>query len=82
MWVNVVVNRRKWKWSQSSYFYYLPTDYNELVQIPLIPGELEVVRHLVNKGKPFGEDGWTDDIIRIYKLNITTREKGRPKKGT
>ena len=62
-------------------FIILPTDYNELVQIPLTPGELETARHSVNKGKPFGEDGWTDDMIRIYKLNITTRERGRPKKG-
>ena len=50
------------------------------MQIPLTPGELETARHSVSKGKSFGGDGWTDDMIRTYKLNITTRERGRPKK--
>jgi len=60
----------------------VPKDYTELVQIPLTPGELEATRYSVNKGKPFGSVQWAEGMIKTYKLAITTRERGRPKKGT
>jgi putative transposase len=60
----------------------VPNNYHELVQIPLTAEELEAARHSVNKGKPFGKEEWTENMISAYKLTITTRERGRPKKGT
>jgi hypothetical protein len=60
----------------------LPDDYRQLVQVPLTPGELESTRLSVNKGKPFGKNTWTEEVIKMYKLGITIRERGRPRKGT
>jgi len=59
-----------------------PADYKSFVQEPLTAGELEAARYSVNKGKPFGNDLWSDAMIDKYKLSGTVRERGRPKKGT
>jgi putative transposase len=35
----------------------------------------------IDKGKPFGSNNWVDSIVDKFKLESTTRSKGRPKKG-
>jgi len=60
----------------------LPNNYQKLVELPITPSELEAARLSVNKGRPFGKNTWTDEVTSKYKLGITTRERGRPRKGT
>ncbi|MCA9355642.1 transposase [Candidatus Kaiserbacteria bacterium] len=60
----------------------LPRDYEDFIHTPLTAGELEVARYSVNKGKPFGGEQWSGDMIDKYDLDATTRGRGRPKKGT
>jgi len=60
----------------------LPKNYLRHVQEPLTASELSAMRYSVNKGKPYGGDDWTDKVIGKYSLDITVRERGRPKKGT
>jgi putative transposase len=59
-----------------------PKDYLAFVETPLTPAELETARYSVNRGKPFGTESWTNKMLDRYGLDITTRERGRPKKGT
>ena len=60
----------------------MPKDYLSFIQTPLTAAEVEVTRYSVNRGKPYGGDGWTNRMLDKYKLNVTTRGRGRPKKGT
>ena len=60
----------------------VPKSYIDFVQTPLTASEIEVARYSVNRGKPFGKESWTYTMIDKYKLGITTRGRGRPKKGT
>lgn len=43
---------------------------------------LESVRHSVNRGKPFGSQGWIEKIAKKFKLGSTLNPRGRPRKGT
>ena len=60
----------------------IPKDYLSFVQIPLTASELEAARYSVNKGRPYGGEVWVDSMVATYKLEVTTRRLGRPKKGT
>lgn len=59
-----------------------PKDYLSFIQKPHTSAELEEARYAVNKGKPYGSDGWTNNMIDRHKLDMTIRERGRPRKGT
>jgi Transposase and inactivated derivatives len=59
-----------------------PKDYLEFVETPLTASELETTRYSVNRGKPLGTETWTNKMLDRHNLTITTRERGRPKKGT
>ncbi len=59
-----------------------PKDYFDFIQTPLISSELETTRHSVNKCLPYGREEWVDKMVDTYKLDITTRKQGRPRKGT
>ena len=52
------------------------------VNIPMTEDEEIVVRYSVNKGKPFGSDGWSGTMIDKYGLKATIRKRGRQIKGT
>lgn len=60
----------------------VPQDYLAFVQTPLTAAELESARNSVDKGRPYGGDMWTCEMIDVHKLDITIRKRGRPKKGT
>jgi len=59
-----------------------PKDYLKFITIPLTTSELEMTRYSVNRGKPFGSESWTNKLLDQYELVVTTRERGRPRKGT
>jgi len=58
----------------------LPARYRQWVNQPDKEDELEIVRESVNKGKPFGPMKWTERMVERFKLELTTRLPGRPKK--
>ncbi len=59
-----------------------PKNHISFVNIPLTEKEEYNIRYSVNRGKPYGSDKWSNKIIREYDLISTTRDRGRPKKGT
>lgn len=59
-----------------------PKDYASFVNIPLSGKEEYDIRYSVNRGKPYGSDRWSSKIIEEYDLVATTRDRGRPQKGT
>lgn len=62
----------------------IPIPYNYLVYInrPESKSKLDMVRSAVQKNHPFGQEDWTDMVVKKYGLEITTRRPGRPKNGT
>ena len=44
--------------------------------------DLTGLRISVSKSGPFGTVKWTKQIIKHFGLELTMRERGRPKKGT
>ncbi len=94
---NLVKKAEDWKWSSlyirekesrdqkkilSSWPVEKPTNYIKFVNEPQTAKELESLRYSVNKCKPYGKENWVNRIIDKFKLGLTTRERGRPKKGT
>ena len=59
-----------------------PKNYLNFVNTPMTSEETDAIRYSVNRGKPFGRDGWSDKIIRKYGLVATVRSRGRQIKGT
>ena len=60
----------------------MPDNYVKLINELQANTELESLRYSVNKGKPYGKESWINKIIDKFNLNLTLRERGRPKKGT
>ena len=52
----------------------------EAVNAPQTEAELAALRRAVNRGCPFGETLWSDQIVRRLGLESTLRPQGRPKK--
>ena len=44
--------------------------------------ELSALRHCVQRGCPFGDPSWSDQMVRRLGLESTLRPRGRPKKGS
>ena len=59
-----------------------PKDYLFFVNTPQPKKEEENIRLSVIKGKPFGNENWTKNIIKKFGLEVTVRPPWRPKKGT
>lgn len=59
-----------------------PKDYLSFVNIPQPKEEEELLRLSVVKGKPYGNDNWSMNIIKKFGLESTIRLPWRPKKGT
>jgi len=55
-----------------------PADWVDFVNEPQTTEELEALRRSVNRGCPFGEDQWRDNMVRELGLESTMRERGRP----
>lgn len=50
------------------------------VNAPQTETELTALRRAVNRGSPFGEISWSDQIVRRLGLESTLRPQGRPRK--
>ena len=57
-----------------------PSDYLDFVNTPLDSDIEETIRQSITRDRPLGNPGWTDEMIEKYKLEKTTRPRGRPKK--
>ena len=57
-------------------------DYNKWLNVKDEESVTQDLRHAVNKGKPFGSQGWIQKIAEKLKLKSTLNPRGRPKKGT
>ena len=52
----------------------------ERVNQPLSERELSLVRNSVQRGRPFGDQAWTEEVARRTGLDYTLRPRGRPRK--
>ncbi|OHA17614.1 MAG: hypothetical protein A2664_03265 [Candidatus Taylorbacteria bacterium RIFCSPHIGHO2_01_FULL_46_22b] len=60
----------------------LPRVYRTWVNKSDTDDDLTDARIAVNKGKPFGTIEWTKRMVERFGLELTTRQRGRPKKTT
>jgi putative transposase len=60
----------------------LPKNYRSWVNTADKSDDIEAIRHSVNKGKPLGTIDWVERIVKKFGLEMTTRQRGRPIKGT
>lgn len=60
----------------------LPPGYNSWVNEPDREDDLKGVRISIGKSMPFGSISWTERTVERFGLESTTRERGRPRKGT
>jgi len=89
----MVDHAEKWRWSSlwirefgtphqkkmlSEWPIEYPDDYISFVNEPISKNVIEELRDSARRGKPFGEDDWTDRTAR--QLNISLRRQGRPRK--
>ncbi len=58
----------------------LPVNYLASVNDILDKEKLEIIRTSVNKGRPYGSDGWQEKMIDTFSLLHTLRGVGRPRK--
>ena len=54
--------------------------WTDRVNTPLGDRELEAMRRSVQRGRPWGDEGWVESIARRLNLESTMRPRGRPKK--
>jgi putative transposase len=59
-----------------------PDNYEKLLTISEKSEEIKIIRNSVNRGKPYGSDGWVSKILKKFGLEITERKRGRPRKGS
>jgi putative transposase len=59
-----------------------PTNWIKLVNQSQTEAEVIALRHCVNRGTPFGEQGWVATTADQLGLAATLRPRGRPKKTT
>jgi hypothetical protein len=50
------------------------------VNAPLAAAELQALQRCVKRGRPFGDESWTDRAVDRLGLETTLRPQGRPKK--
>ncbi len=60
----------------------MPKGYVQLVHEPQSSDEVDAMRASINRGSPYGSDGWRSNAIQKFNLEATLRPRGRPKKGT
>jgi len=56
-----------------------PRDWTRWVNRPHSPSELEALRISVQRGRPFGAEGWVRRIVRRFGMDSTMRPQGRPR---
>lgn len=52
----------------------------ERVNQPLSEKELKALHDCVHRGRPFGDEAWTEEVARRTGLGYTLRSRGRPRK--
>lgn len=57
-----------------------PQDWTEYVNEVPNPADLDVLRRSAQRGTPFGEASWTEQMARRLNLQSTLRPRGRPQK--
>ena len=50
------------------------------VNSPKTEAELKALRRSVKRGQPFGDESWSERMIRRFGLESTQRPRGRPRK--
>jgi putative transposase len=58
----------------------LPRPWRAWVNEPQTEAEVAAIRKCVVRGRPFGEDGWTESSVARLGLERTQRPRGRPRK--
>lgn len=58
----------------------VPTDWVERVNGAQSAAELEALRHSVNRGTPYGSDGWQMRMAKKLRLEFTLHPRGRARK--
>jgi putative transposase len=58
----------------------LPSGWLRQVNKPQSEAELEALRRSVQRGQPFGSDGWTRKTAERMNLESTLRSRGRPRR--
>jgi putative transposase len=56
-----------------------PRDWVVRVNRPQGAAELEAIRTSVQRGRPFGEEGWVRRMVKRFGMEATLRPPGRPK---
>ena len=57
-----------------------PKDYINLVNIAQTKKEIDSLRYSINKGKPYGSEGWANKMIDRFNLRSTLRGGRRDRK--
>lgn len=93
---NLVKNAQDWKWSSvwrresgtieqkkllSIWPVEVPKDYLKWLNQPQTENEEKVIEQSIERGAPYGDDNWTERLIKKFKLKATITPRGRPKKG-
>jgi putative transposase len=60
----------------------LPSGWTSYVNAPQTAAELEALRACVNRQRPYGDEGWTDDAASALGLGPSKRGRGRPRAAT
>lgn len=60
----------------------MPKNYLKWLNEPQPQSEEDAIRKSIRRGNPYGEDSWVEKMIKNFKLEITVRGRGRPKKGS
>jgi putative transposase len=56
-----------------------PADWRALVNRAQSAAEVEAIRTSVQRGRPFGDPQWLEDVTRRFDLGSTLQPRGRPK---
>jgi len=93
---NLVKKAENWKWGSvwrrengtekqkkllSEWIISEPKDYLKYLNESQSENEEKAVQNSILRGCPYGGDGWRNKVIKKFKLEITIRHQGRPKKG-
>ncbi len=55
-------------------------NWNQRVNEPLSEKELSAIRTSVNRGRPYGDEQWTEEVAEKHGIWFTLRPVGRPRK--
>jgi putative transposase len=68
------------KWLLSDWPVAMPAQWVKEVNQPQSEAELEALRRSVQRGQPYGAEGWVERVAQQLNLESTLRARGRPRK--